>query len=160
MEVFDIEGHEVIAESMFAKTYWLALADVENGWSFDEEPIYEGTTANIFGFIAETRKLFVVETQDENADIEHKDKFYNISEIPTNKIFVSFKQRGTPINERIIRQHIMVTNIEPNEGAENQLWWETDEVDATKMKKIVAENISPKKLNIGSQETLSWILVF
>ena len=160
MEVFDRQGHEVIAEAMFSKTYYLALADVENGWNFGEEPVYDGETAEIFGFVAKSRKMFVVETEDENAEIEHKDKFYNISKTPTNKIFISFKQRGTPINERTIRQHLLVTNITPNEGAENQLWWENDETNRGEMKKIVAENISPKKINIGSSETLSWILVF
>lgn len=158
MEVFDPEGHEIIAEAMEKKKYYLALADEENGWGFDEEPVYNGTVADIFGFIAEHQKVFVVES--ENGSIEHKDKFYDVSDTPTNKIFISFKQRGTPINERIIRQYVMVTNIEPNEGLENKLWWESNEMNVDNMKKLVAENISPKKINIGSQETLSWILVF
>lgn len=158
MEVFDAQGHEIIAEAMEKKKYYLALADTEDGWAFDEEPVYDGTVGDIFGFIAEHQKVFVFES--ENGTIEHKDKFYSVSETPTNKIFVSFKQRGTPINERTIRQYVMVTGITPNEGLENQLWWEHDEMDTTDMKKLVAENISPKKLNVGSQETLSWVLVF
>lgn len=158
MEVFDKQGHEIIAEALESKKYYLALADVQDGWAFNEEPVYDGTVGEIFGFIGELQKNFVVEA--ENGEIEHKDKFYNISQAPTNKIFISFKQRGTPINERTIRQYIMVTGLTPNEGKENQLWWEVDEIDATNMKKLVGENISPKKINIGSQETLSWLLVF
>lgn len=158
MEVFDKQGHTIIAEAMEKKQYYLALADVADGWAFDEEPIYDGTVGDIFGFITEHYKVFVLE--DENGEIEHNDKFYAVSEEPTNKIFISFKQRGTPIDERTIRQYVMVTGIEPNEGLENQLWWEADEMNTEGMKKLVAENISPKKLNIGSQETLSWILVF
>lgn len=158
MEVFDSQGRELIAEAMAKNTYYLALADVQDGWDFDQEPIYDGTVGNIFGFVGELQKNFVVEA--ENGEIEHKDKFYNISQTPTNKVFVSFKQRGTPINERTIRQYVMVTGPTPNEGKENQLWWETNEINTTNMKKLVGENISPKKINIGSQETLSWLLVF
>jgi len=158
MEVFDRQGHEIIAEAMESKKYYLALADVPDGWAFDEEPVYDGSVGNIFGFIAEHQKVFVVEA--ENGSIEHKDKFYDVSETPTNKIFISFKQRGTPIDERTIRQYVMVTGVTPNEGLENQLWWEADEMNTDTMKKLVAENISPKKITIGSQETLSWILVF
>lgn len=158
MEVFDREGHTIIAEAMEKKQYYLALADVENGWGFDEEEIYDGTVGAVFGFIPEHYKAFVVE--DEKGEIEHGDMRYAVSQEPTNRVFVSFKQRGTPIAERTIRQYIMVTGIEPNEGLENQLWWESDEMQTESMKKLVAENISPKKLNLGSQETLAWILVF
>jgi len=158
MEVFDKQGHEIIAESIKDRKFYLALADFEDGWGFGEEPVYDGTVGEIFGYIAENYKTFVVE--DANGDIEHKDKFYKAVTEPTNMVFVQFKQRGTPIDERIIRQYLMVTGITPNVGLENQTWWEKNEMNDTGMKKLVCENISPKKLNIGSQETLSWLLVF
>ena len=158
MEVFDNDGHIILAEAMMAKEYYLALADVEDGWDFNQEPLYDGTVGDVFGYIGEHYKVFVQE--DENGTLEHKDKFYSVSETATNRIFLSFKQRGTPINERIIRQQIITTNLNPNEGMENRLWWESNEMDASLMKKVVAENISPKKINLGSSETINWMLVF
>ena len=155
--VFDNEGKKAIAMAMMAQSFSLLLCDSKASWGFGDAPDYSGKIEEPFGAVKEHYKSYVVE--DEDGEIEFNGKRYSTTAEITNIISVSFKIKGSDIEGRTIRQELVVVDI--SEKNENNLTYQPiDNLDLSSMRKILGENISPKNIEVGSSEIISYIMTF
>ena len=154
--VFDNEGKEAIAMAMMAQSFSLLLCDSNASWGFGDAPDY-GKLEEPFGAVKEHYKSYVVE--DKNGDIDFNDKRYSTTEKITNMISVSFKIKGSDIEGKTVRQELVVVDI--SEKTENNLTYQPlENLNLSSMRKILGENISPKNIEVGSSEIISYIMTF
>jgi hypothetical protein len=155
--VFDIEGKEAIAKAMIVQSFMLLLCDAKEPWGFGDAPNYDGTVEEPFGAIKEHYKSYVKE--DKNGDIEFNGKRYSSTEDITNMISVSFKLKGSDIEGKTVRQEIVAVDI-AQKVEDNSLFQPILNLDLFSMRKILGENISPKNIEVGSSEIISYIMTF
>ena len=160
MLIFDNEGHTLIASAMKDKQFFLALADSDEKWGYDKEPRYNGKQEKVFAYIGEHQKSFVV--LDSKGSIEFNGKRYRESSTPTNILLISFKLKGTELKGRTIRQEVVMSHeLSIHQSKEiNRLFLEAKEMDSRHLKRVIGENISPKKIEPGSNEVLNYVITF
>ena len=155
MLVFDKQGHTLLAEAVKAKTYYLALADKTNAWSYNNVPRYASNPLAIYAYVKEHDKFYVKEST--TGAIEFNGKRYARTSTPTNQINLSFKIKGVDLKDRYMRQQIVVANIV---ALKPKIFLEKNEANATKMVRLVGENLSPEKIEPASSEVVNYILTF